>query len=131
MDQRDSQATENIQDSAYEACSGRTDHKQISILRHGAENEYVRLACGVNLLFSVHEIASFYQSDNDFPQSNDTRRSSHPQKQVLHGVSFQLDHTLLDRSTSSVGKSSVQWPLLFSFRVSSKVHTQKLNLESG
>ena len=27
MDQRDSQATENLQDSVYEACSGRTDHK--------------------------------------------------------------------------------------------------------
>ena len=78
MDQRDSQATENLQDSVYEACSGRTDYKntkQIAVLRHEAENEYcegVRLACRVNLLFSVHKIASFYQSDNDFPQSNDT-----------------------------------------------------------
>ena len=50
MDQRDSQATENLQDSVYEACSGRTDHKntkQIAVLRHEAENEYcegVRMA---------------------------------------------------------------------------------------
>ena len=64
MDQRDRQATENLQDSAYEACSGRTDHrdtKQIAVLCHGAENEYfegVHLAYRVNLLFSVHKIAS-------------------------------------------------------------------------
>ena len=72
MDQRE---TENLQDSVYKACSGRTDHKntkQIAVLRHEAENEYCEGACRVNLLFSVHKIASFYQSDNDFPQSNDT-----------------------------------------------------------
>ena len=104
MDQRDRQATENLLDLAYEAYSGRTDHrntKQIAVLRHRAENEYregVRLACGVNLLFSVRKIASFYQSDNDFPQSKDTRRSSHPQKLVLHGVSLNLTTPLsIDR----------------------------------
>ena len=68
MDERDSQATENLQYSAYEARSGRNDHrntKQITVLCHGAENECfegVRLACGVNLLFSVHKLASFIKA---------------------------------------------------------------------
>ena len=68
MDQRDSQATENLQDSAYEVCSGRTDHrntKQITVLCHGSENKYcegIRFACGVNLLFSIHKLASFIKA---------------------------------------------------------------------
>ena len=64
MDQRDSQATESLQDSAYEAFSGQTDHrntKQVAVLLHGADEycEGIRLACRVNLLFSVHKLASF------------------------------------------------------------------------
>ena len=68
MDQKDSQATESLQDSAYEAFSGQTDHrntKQITVLLLGVDNEYyegVRLACGVNLLFSVHKLASFIKT---------------------------------------------------------------------
>ena len=64
----DSQATESLQDSAYESFSGRTDHrntKQIDVLFHGADNEYcegIHLACGVSLLFSVHKLASFIKT---------------------------------------------------------------------